>query len=67
MEQYGVDPDESATVTDEDYQVHIDPPTFTLTKEQRMQLLDPFKMTTIKVGTITFTVQTRKSSVQFTY
>lgn len=56
MEQYGVDPDESATVTDEDYQVHVDPPTFTPTKEQRMQLPDPFQMTTIKVGTITLTV-----------
>ena len=42
-EQYGVDPDESATVTDEDYQVHVDPPTFMLTEEQRMQLPDPFK------------------------
>ena len=43
MEQYGVDPDESATVTDEDYQVHFDPPTFMLTEEQRMQLTDPFQ------------------------
>ena len=43
MEQYGVDPDESVTVSDEDYQVHIDPPTFALTEEQRMQLPDPFQ------------------------
>ena len=43
MEQYGVDPDESATVSDEDYQVHIDPPNFMLTEEQRMQLPDPFQ------------------------
>ena len=35
MEQYGVDPDESVTVGDEDCQVHIDPPTFALTEEQR--------------------------------
>ena len=43
MEQYGVDPDESVTVSDEDYQVHIDPPAFALTEEQRMQLPDPFQ------------------------
>jgi len=43
MERYGVDPDESVTVSDEDYQVHIDPPTFTLTEEQRMQMPDPFQ------------------------
>ena len=43
MEQYGVDPNESVTVSDEDYQVHIDPPTFALTEEQRMQLPDPFQ------------------------
>ena len=43
MEQYGVDPDESVTVRDEDYLVHIDPPVFALTEEQRMQLPDPFQ------------------------
>ena len=43
MGQYGIDTDESVTVNDEDYQVHIDPPTFMLTKEQRMQLPDPFE------------------------
>ena len=43
MGQYGTDTDESVTVSDEDYQVHIDPPTFMLTEEQRMQLPDPFE------------------------
>ena len=43
MEQYGVDPDESVTVSDEDYQVHINPPAFMLTEEQRMQLPDPLQ------------------------
>lgn len=43
MGQYGIDTDESVTVSDEDYQVHIDPPTFMLTEEQRMQLPDPFE------------------------
>ena len=43
MEQYGVDPDESVTVSAEDYQGHIDPPTFAPTEEQRMQLPDPFQ------------------------
>ena len=43
MGQYGIDTDESVTVSDEDYQVHIDPPTFMLTEEQRMQLPDPFQ------------------------
>jgi len=43
MEQCGVDPDESVTVSHEDYQVHIDPPTFVFTEEQRMQLPDPFQ------------------------
>ena len=43
MEQYGVNPEESVTARDEDYQVHIDPPTFTPTEEQRMQLPDPFQ------------------------
>ena len=43
MEQYGVDPDESVIVKDEDYQVHIDPPTFALTEEQRMQLPHTFQ------------------------
>ena len=43
MEQYGVDPDESVTARDEDYHVHIDPPTFALTEEQTMQLPDPFQ------------------------
>ena len=43
MEQYGVDPDESVTESDEDYQVVIDPPTFILTEGQRMQPPDPFQ------------------------
>lgn len=43
MGQYGIDTDESVTVSDEDYQVHIDPPTFMLTEEQRMKLPDPFE------------------------
>lgn len=43
MEQYGVDPDESVTVSNEDYRVHIDPSAFVLTEEQRMQLPDPFQ------------------------
>ena len=43
MGQYGIDTDESVTVSDEDYQVHIDPSTFMLTEEQRMQLPDPFE------------------------
>ena len=43
MEQCGVDPDESVTVSHEDYQVHIDPPTFVLTEDQRMQLPDPLQ------------------------
>jgi len=42
MGQYGIDTDESVSVSDEDYQVHIDPPTFMLTEEKRMQLPDPF-------------------------
>ena len=43
MEQYGVDPDESATVTRRLPGTHSDPPTFMLTEEQRMQLPDPFQ------------------------
>ena len=36
MGQYGIDTEESGAVSDEDYLVHIDPPTF-------MQLPDPFQ------------------------
>ena len=43
MGKYGIDTDESVSVSDEDYQVHLDPPTFMLTEEQRMQLPDPFQ------------------------
>ena len=43
MEQYGAGPEESVTAGDEVYQVHIDPPTFAPTEEQRMQLADPFQ------------------------
>ena len=43
MEQYGVDPDESVTSRDEDYQVHIDPPTFALQKSKGCNYQIPFK------------------------
>lgn len=41
IEQYGFDPEEFVTVDEEDYQVHVDTPSITVTEELMVQLPDP--------------------------
>ena len=43
LEQYGIDPEGLVNVSDEDYQVHVNPPTCELTETQMMQLPDPLQ------------------------
>lgn len=40
---YGTDPEGPVNVSDEDYQVHVNPPTYELSEAQQLQLPDPME------------------------